>query len=376
MISLEYHHSTREGITRKTIEDKNIYTMWRYVDFLPIDMSDVISLNEGFTPLIKLKNIGSNLGIKIYVKNESINPTGSFKDRGSSVLIAWLKKNGVKRIAVTSSGNFASSMAAYSARAGIECYLFVPSTSAIGKILPSMLYGAKVIKTPILSELTKVLDTCCDRLGLHLCSGSPISWEGSKTIGYEVCEQLKWNPPDWLTFPSGTCTGFTGIWKGFKELKKIELIPYMPRMICITRGTPIVEAFKSKSNKVTYKLREETIAGPISRGCPDNRGNLALKALYETDGLAEGVTDEEIIVAAKDLARKEGIFVEPSSAASVAGVLKLADEGQIDRGDVVVCVLTGSGYKALDKYEPFYEEPYIVEASVEALVNLFSKIGS
>jgi threonine synthase len=370
LVSVEYDESIQENVTHNSIENSRVYNMWRYSEFLPIDLPDVVSLNEGFTPLVRLEELSKNSGVNFLAKNDTVNPTGSFKDRGSSTLISWLRKNKVKRIAVPSSGNFASSMAAYAARAGIKGYVLVPSDAGLGKIVQSLFHGSTVITSS--SDLQKIIEEHGEEIGIHLCSHSPISWEGPKTIGYEVSEQLKWNPPDWFVFPSGTCTGITGCWKGFKDFHRLDLIPRIPRIICISpQGAPIVDAFKRKSKEIKSGRSQKTIAGPIGGGGSGPRGQLALDAIYETKGLAEEVSDEEIIEAAKYLAKTEGLFVEPSSAASVAGSIKLVDQGLIDKGDVVVCILTGSGFKTLDKYEEYVEKPVQIEASKEALKLLF-----
>jgi len=338
--------------------------MWRYQELLPVASNNVVSLGEGFTPLLLGDRLGQNLGMKqLFFKLEYTCPTGSFKDRGSSLLLSKAREAKVATVAIDSSGNAAASLAAYSAKAGLPCYVFAPAYASIGKLTQAIANGAKVVKVEGTRRDTfEAAKMAIAKHGWYYCGFqvNPFASEGSKTIGYEICEQGAWQPPDYLVFPVGTGSGLVGCWKGLKEFCELGLVERLPSMVCIQPEgcSPIAQAFKHGKD-ITPVEKAQTIAEGLMISQP-LKGKSVLSALAESHGLAETVSDEEIMSAAKQLAKSEGVFVEPSSAASVAGMIKLAAHGKIGLDQKVVCILTGSGLKTLEAYSGAFPEPLTI----------------
>lgn len=306
--------------------------VWRYAPFLPT--KPLVTLGEGNTGL----HLCENLGIPpVHVKNEGENPTGSFKDRGMTVGIAWAKKLGATTVACASTGNTAASLAAYAARARMRAIVLIPSGNvAMGKIAQALVHGAKVIQVDGNFDDAMRLVQQTDAYLLN--SINPFRLEGQKTLAFEVCEALG-RAPDTLVLPMGNAGNISAIWKGFKEWKAAGLISKLPKMIGVQAAgaNPIVRTFRGgkKSCRVS---RPETVATAIRIGAPIN-WTKAIAAIRESGGDAVTVTDREILSAQKLLAEKEGLFVEPASAAPIAHLRKKKRRG------LVVCVATGHGLK-------------------------------
>ncbi|UCD73038.1 MAG: threonine synthase [Candidatus Bathyarchaeota archaeon] len=346
--------------------------VWKYLELLPIqDPTEIVSLKEGGTSLHHCQKLGSRLGLeKLFVKNEGENPTGSFKDRGMTVGVTKARKIGAKAVICASTGNTASSLAAYAARAGIQCVVVIPEGKiALGKLAQAMMYGAKVVsmKGNFDQALELVMESC-DQLGFYLLNSiNPYRIEGQKTAAFEVCEQLG-SPPDTLIIPVGNAGNISAYWKGFNEFFSVGLNQSLPRMIGIQAfgASPIVDAYKKDSDVIKPVDTPETVATAIRIGKPVS-WKKALRAIHESKGMAESVTDDEILFAQKLLAREEGLFVEPASAASIAGLIKLKDLGEIDAEERVVCVTTGHGLKDPETAIKSCEEILVIEKSVEEL---------
>jgi len=351
--------------------------MWRYQELLPVASNNIISLGEGFTPLVRAERLGETLGMRrLFLKLEYVCPTGSFKDRGSSLLLSKAKESKVTTVAIDSSGNAAASLAAYAAKAGIPCYVFSPSYASIGKLTQAIASGATVVKVAGTRKDTfEAAKMAIARYGWYYCSFqvNPFASEGSKTIGYEVCEQTEWNPPDYLVFPVGTGSGLIGCWKGLKEFLELGLIGSLPSIVCVQPEgcSPIAQAFKQGREIVPFE-KAETIAEGLMIAQP-LKGKQVLSALTESSGLAEAVSDEDIMSAAKLLARLEGVFVEPSSAAAIAGLIKLVSSGNIDHDQRVACVLTGSGLKTMETYSGAFPEPLTIKPSQSEIDRIATK---
>ncbi len=357
-------------ISRKTFEGRDFY-LWRYRELMPIiDYSKIVTLREGGTPLTRAKNLEKEFGLKeLYIKNEGLNPTGSFKDRGMTIGVSKALELNVKAVACASTGNTSASLAAYAAKAGIKCYVLIPSKKiAIGKLAQAILHGAKVISIRgNFDKALKIVREICSKHNIYLLNSiNPWRLEGQKTIGYEIVEQLNYEAPDTVIVPVGNSGNIYAIWKGFKEFYKYGLVDKVPRMIGIQAegASPIVKAVKNKSVEITPIKKPETIATAIRIGNPVNAPR-ALKAIRESNGYAEAVSDKEIIEAQKLLARKEGIGVEPASAASIAGLKKLLEEGIIDRDEKVVCVVTGHALKDPEIIFRMYEKYVEVDPKIE-----------
>ena len=327
-------------------------SVWKYRELLPIEkVESVVSLAEGGTGLHRCKRLGPKLGLKnLFVKNEGENPTGSFKDRGMTVAISKAKELGKKKVLCASTGNTAASLAAYSARAGMECTVLVPKGKvAGGKMLQVIMHGARVVEVD--GDFDKALEDALkmsDRnRELYLMNSiNPFRLEGQKTLSFEILDQLDRTVPDTVILPVGNGGNISAAWKGFTEFQQLNIVKNRPRMIGIQaeKAAPIANAVKSGQDKITPTENPQTIATAIRIGSPVNWPKV-LRAIRESRGIAETVTDKEILEAQKELATLEGIFVEPASAASIAGLKKLAEKGNIISSETVVCVTTGHGLK-------------------------------
>ena len=283
------------------------------------------------------------------MKNEGENPTGSFKDRGMTVAISKAVELGKKQVACASTGNTAASLAAYSARAGLECIVFVPAGKvAGGKMLQVMMHGAKIfqVKGDFDQAMETVVQLTETRKNFYLMNSlNPFRLEGQKTLAFEVCDQLG-HAPDALVLPVGNGGNISAIWKGFNEFHRLGIVKNRPRMLGVqaVNAAPIATAVRTKRDKIKPVKKPRTVATAIRIGSPVNSPKV-LRAIQESRGTAETVTDREILDAQKTLASLEGIFVEPASAASIAGLTKLKNSGNMDSSDLVVCVTTGHGLK-------------------------------
>ncbi|MDI9617725.1 threonine synthase [Methanothermobacter sp.] len=345
--------------------------MWKYREFMPVDPSKIVSLDEGGTPFVRCDNIGRGLGIELYVKVEGSNPTGSFKDRGMSVGITKAVELGVDTVGCASTGNTSASLAAYAARAGLGCVVLLPSGKvALGKLAQAMFHGAQVLS--VRGNFDEALEAVTELALMGelylLNSVNPFRLEGQKTIGFEIVDDLGWESPDRIILPVGNAGNISAIWKGISEFHRAGFIEERPMMTGIQAegAAPVVEAFRKGKMEIEPVKNPETVATAIRIGAPVSYLK-ALRAIYESDGYAETVTDEEILSAQKLLARREGIGVEPASAASIAGLLKLVDGGVIDRGERVVCVVTGHVLKDPDTAIRASTEPVEVEPDINQL---------
>jgi threonine synthase len=326
--------------------------VWKYREILPVDDDSFItSLNEGGTGLHRCERLGRELGLKnLYVKNEGENPTGSFKDRGMTVAISKARELRKRKLVCASTGNTAASLAAYSAKAGLECIVFVPAGKvARGKMLQVIIHGARIfqINGDFDQAMASVIELTDHRKGFYMMNSlNPFRLEGQKTLAYEVCDQLTNKAPDALVLPVGNGGNISAIWKGFNEFYDLGIVTRRPRMngIQAEKAAPIANAVKRGQDRITPVVNPQTLATAIRIGSPVNWTKV-LRAISESEGTAETVSDREILTAQKDLAAKEGIFVEPASAASIAGLKKIREGGELDRSDVVVCVTTGHGLK-------------------------------
>ncbi len=321
----------------------------KYLDFLPInDLQKIISLQEGGTPLYHAEKLGKKFGMKnLYVKNEGANPTGVFKDRGTLVEITKARELGVKAVIVASSGNMGASVAAYSAKAGLPCFVLMPQGTPLGKVVQVLEYGARVIK--IRGEYVDCLyltHKLAPHHGFYLAGDYVFRREGQKTAAYEICEQLEHTAPDAVIVPTGVGTNLSAIWKGFNEYFRFGLITKLPRMIAVqAQGAAVlVEAYEK--HKKSYKpwKKTETICSAVAVADPID-GKLALKAVYDSDGTMIAVSDDETLKMQKKLASSEAIFCEPSSALAVAAVPHLLKKNLIGKKETVVLVATGNGLK-------------------------------
>ena len=374
LLEIKYDYNELARTLSKSEWKKTPLSVWRYKDFMPInDFSKIVSLNEGGTGLHPCPRLGKQLGIKrLHVKNEGENPTGSFKDRGMTVGVTKAVELGVKHVICASTGNTSASLAAYAAKAGLQCSVLIPSGKiAYGKLAQAMIYGAKVLQ--VRGNFDQALDVVLKLSEKHrsiylLNSINPFRIEGQKSLAYEMCDQLNQESPDRVVVPVGNAGNISAIWKGFKEFHKLGFIKELPKMTGIQAvgAAPIAQAIKNGSDEIIPVGKPETIATAIRIGAPVS-WKKAVNAIRQSQGTAETVTDAEILDAQKMLARVEGLFVEPASASSIAGLKKLAENGEVDSDEHVVCVTTGHGLKDPDVAVQMSEKPLEVEAEMEAI---------
>ncbi|MCL5798186.1 MAG: threonine synthase [Patescibacteria group bacterium] len=320
----------------------------KYLDFYPIiDRNNLSSLGEGGTQLHNLPKLGSKLGLsRLYLKNEGLNPTGAFKDRGSFVEINKAKELGFKSVCVASTGNMAASVAAYSAQAGLECYVFVPENTPRGKLAQAISYGARVIQVRgTYSDAFNLTVKVAAEFGYYLAGDYAFRGEGQKSLAFEICEQMWFGKIDWVIVPVGMGTNLSYIWKGFKEYFEFGLISQLPKMVAVQAegASTIVTAFRTHS-EIKPLDKPQTICSAIACGMPIDYPKV-LKALKESHGTAIAVSDDETLSAQQTLAKMEALYIEPSSATSIVALQRLVKQKIIKENDVVVCVATGAGLK-------------------------------
>ena len=348
--------------------------VWRYRELLPIgEKVEVVSLGEGGTGLHECRRLAKDLGLKhLHVKNEGENPTGSFKDRGMTVGVSQAVELHADSVMCASTGNTSASLAAYAARAGLKCFVMIPAGKiAAGKLAQAVVHGAKIIEIDgdFDDAMRLVVDVAReDRSPYLLNSINPFRVEGQKTIAYEINDQLR-RLPDIIVIPVGNAGNITALWKGLLELRALGLADTLPRLIGVQaeRASPIARAFRLGSDHVEPVAKPETVATAIRIGSPVN-WKRALAAARESGGLIETVADHQILEAQKMLASREGIFVEPASASTIAGVGKLVDEGVIKADEAVVCIATGNGLKDQEAVSFLAKPPVRVKASRESVM--------
>jgi threonine synthase len=350
-----YNNDNIIGVNKHTFESRE-KTYWRYFELLPIaDRSNIVSLNAGLTPLQAADKLGPKLGLKnLYIKNDSVNPTFSFKDRPAGVAVSRANETKLKAVGCASTGNLAAATAAHAAKAGLPCYIFAPSDIEHVKIAQALSYGAEFVAVEgTYDDANRLASIIGDKKGIGVVNINmrPYYVEGSKTLAYEVTEQLGWQVPDSLVIPVGSGAMLNAICKGFEELHSLGLIGSLKNMKIIAAQphgcAPVVDAFKRNSDEVIPVERPETIAKSLAIGDPGD-GIYVLKRLKQYNGIAEEASDEEITDGIMLLAQTEGIFTEPAGGVSVAVLRKLVEEDKIEKDERTVCYVTGNGLKATE----------------------------
>lgn len=344
-----------DGINQaKVKEGKHIWQ--RFADFSPFNTFNAeFSLGEGNTPLLQSKQLSQYSGLdNLLLKNETLNPTWSFKDRGSLACISMAQEMGERVTATISTGNMGASIAAYGARSGIKPIIFIPNFCPEEKIRAMAIHGAVVIKVeaPDYGEMKKKVLGLAKSLNLRIVSGNgPIRTEGYKFTAFEMYEQMNGKVPDFIAVPTSACGHIRGIFKGYRELLEAGITNKLPRMIIVqaTNNSPLVSAWKKKFNEPIPFSNFHTVAEAITTGNPMG-GNEILKKAYEFNWLAEDASEDEILQSQRLLA-EAGFFVEPASATSLAAVKKLRESGSINKDESVVLVLTGSGLKDSEVFQ-------------------------
>jgi len=347
-------HRAKNTLAKSALSDR-VASLWRYRELLPLrSEANLVSLGEGYTPLLEAKKLGPELGIgRLWIKDEAQNPTGSFKDRGLSVAISRARELGVAKAAIPSAGNAGGSFAAYAARAGLEAHVFMPRDTPIANQIEAAQYGARLTLVDglihdcgrIIAE-QKTLEGWFDVSTLK----EPYRVEGKKTMGYEIAEQLGWHLPDVIIYPTGGGTGLIGMWKAFAELEELGWIgSARPRMVSVQASgcAPIVKAFEEGKRTAELWQNAYTLASGlrVPRAVADF---LILQIIRESHGTAVSVSDEAMLAEIPRVGKSEGIFFCPEGAACVAALRRLTENGWIKARDEVVMFNTASGLKYLD----------------------------
>jgi threonine synthase len=352
-------------------------SMWRYGPVLPpTRQSSIISLGEGLTPLVRAARLGSRIGAdQLWIKDEGLNPTGSFKARGLSCAVSMAVELGIRKLAIPSAGNAASAMAAYAAAAGIEAHIFMPRDVPQANFVECKAYGARVtLVDGLISDCAKLVATGAVREGWFDVTTlkEPYRIEGKKTMGYEVAEQMGWQLPDAIFYPTGGGVGLIGMWKAFGEMEALGWIgAHRPKMIAVqVEGCqPVVRAFGQGSARSEFWQNAHTVASGLR--VPKPLGDfLILNAVRESAGTAIAVSDAELLDAGIRLASEEGLFVAPEGAACVSALEKLLAQGFLKRGEKIVIYNTGAGLKYLEAYSTRF--PRLASGEQEKLGGLIT----
>ncbi len=344
-----------EGIRRafraEALRDRPA-TMWRYREFLPPDEAEVASLSEGMTPLVPAPRLGSRMGVpRLHLKDESRNPTWSFKDRLAVTAIAMGRRFGARMVGASSSGNAGAAAAAYAARAGLPCVIFTFQGAAGAMLTQMRAYGALVVATVRKVDRWTLLQACIDKLAWYPTTpffgppigSNPYGVDGNKTMAFEVCEQLGWRAPDWCALPVAYGDALFGMWKGFREFADLGVVPNRPRMVAAEIYGSLERGLMTASDvPPEMPATAPTIALSIGTGRSTYQ---ALHALRQGRGMARTVEDADLLHLQRLLAQDEGLYAEPSSVAPLAAIWRLRTQGVIGQDDLVVAVMTATGLK-------------------------------
>ena len=331
--------------------------MWRYREVLPVENDEyLVSLGEGLTPLLRAVNLARELGIdELYIKDESQNPTQSFKARGMSAAVSMAKELGATKLAAPSAGNAAGALAAYAARAGLECFIFMPRDTPRANVIECEQTGAHVtLMDGLITDCGAEVARRKETEGWFDVSTlkEPYRVEGKKTLGYELAEQMDWHLPDVIIYPTGGGTGLIGMWKAFDEMEQMGWIgPQRPRMVTVQASgcAPIVRAFEDGTRHADEFPNAATVASGLR--VPKAIGDfLILDALRASGGTAVDVTDEELLAAVGEIGAAEGVFCAPEGAACLPALRKLMDRGEVKPSERIVLFNTGAGVKYLEAF--------------------------
>ena len=354
---LDVQYNFPSNINREVLSSRKEKSYWRYFEMLTVsNKNNIVNLQAVLTPLQKADRLAKEMGglKNLFIKNDSVNPTFSFKDRPAGIAVSRAKEIKLRAVGCASTGNLASATAAHAAVAELPCYIFAPSDIEHVKIAQALSYGGEFVAVDgTYDDANRVASIIGDSKGIGIVNINmrPYYVEGSKTLAYEVAEQLDWQIPDNLIIPVGSGAMLNAICKGFEELLMLGLVDHKTDFKITAAQphgcAPIVDAFKKKTDQVIPVERPDTIAKSLAIGDPGD-GLYVLKRLNQYNGMAEEVTDEEIIDGILLLAKTEGIFTEPAWGVAVAVLKKLVEEGKIDKDERIVCYITGNGLKATE----------------------------
>ncbi len=380
-LEVKYNYDEiKETMSRASIE-AGPKSLWRYKELLPIEGSPTVGLCAGMTPLVHAKNLGAFLGLdELYIKNDCVNhPTLSFKDRVVAVALTRARELGYETAACASTGNLANSVAAHAAQAGMQCYVFIPGDLEAAKVLGNLIYRPKVVE--IEGNYDDVNRLCSEIAGERRWAFvnvniRPYYAEGSKTLAFEVVEQLGWRAPDQVVVPMASGSLLTKIWKGLTEFKKIGFLRDVSTKVNGAQAegcSPIATAFKD-GRDFFKPVKPNTIAKSLAIGNPAD-GYYALKTAAESGGAMEAVTDDEVIEGIKLLAQTEGIFAETAGGVTIGALRKLVKQGMIKKNDVTVAYITGNGLKTQEAVVDSVGRPFRIPASLAKFEQTFGQQG-
>jgi len=363
-------------VSRETIS-QGPKSLWRYIDFLPVEKEATVGIHGGFTPMIRAHRLGQVLGLdNLYLKNDTVNhPTLSFKDRVVAVALTRAKEFGFDTVACASTGNLANSVSAHAAQAGLKCFVFIPSDLESAKVLGNLIYHPTVVAVEgtyddvnrLCSEIASEYRWAFVNINIR-----PYYAEGSKTLAYETAEQLGWRAPDQVVVPIASGSLLTKIWKGLKEFERVGLIHGVRTKVNGAQAagcSPVATAF-AEGRDFIKPVKPKTLAKSLAIGNPAD-GVYALQTARETQGLIEMVTDDEIVAGIHLLAQTEGVFAETAGGVTIAVLKKLVSRGAIPREDVTVAYITGNGLKTQEAVAGSLGEAVYIEPSLEKFQRRF-----
>lgn len=370
----------KSSISREKIASRP-KNLWRYLELLPIDGEPKVGLYSGYTPLIRAYRLGEALGVKqLYIKDDSVNhPTFSYKDRVVSVAISCAIEFGFDTVSCASTGNLANAVAAHAAKAGLNCYVFIPDGLEQAKIIGSTIYGPRTISIKgnyddvnrLCSEIGDKYEWAFVNVNLR-----PYYSEGAKTHAFEIVEQLGWKIPRHIVVATAGGTILPKLAKAFNELKRVGLVEDGECKIYSAQASgcdPVIQALK-KGTDLISPVKPNTIASSIAIGNPAD-GYYVIKTIQETGGWGESATDEEILDGIKLLASTEGIFTEPAGGTEVAVTKKLVQQGRIPRDEPTVICITGNGYKTIEAVAGIVEKPFCINADLKNFDDLYNQLN-
>jgi threonine synthase len=371
-VEVEYDYDViREIISPERIA-RGPATIWRYQDLLPIENAEPVDIGGGFTPLLRADNLARRLGLReLWIKNDSVNPSYSFKDRVVSVAATKARELGFKTLSCASTGNLACSVAAHAARAGMRACVFIPTGLEAGKILGAAIYNPTLIEVDghyddVNRLCSEIADNYEDWAFVNI-NVRPYYSEGSKTLAFEVAEQLGWRAPDHVVAPIGSGSLFTKVWKGFNELRSVGLIQDGPPRMSAAQSTgcaPVIDAWAAGRDTIE-PVKPTGIAKSLALGNPAD-GYYVLKLIARSEGSAAAATDAEIVDGIKMLAETEGIFTETAGGVTIAVLKKLVEQGAVGRDECTVAYVTGNGLKTQEAVAGEVGRPIAIPATFDA----------
>ena len=373
------YDAIKRDMTRQKIESRP-HNMWRYRELLPIDGDPVTGFDTGYTPLMNARNLAKAWGVKeIYLKDDSVNhPTLSFKDRVVAVAITKAKEFGFDTAACASTGNLANSVSAQAARAGMKRFIFTPADLELSKTINTLIYRPNLV--PVDGNYDEVNRLCSEIANKHQWAFvniniRPFYGEGSKSLGFEVAEQLGWKTPHNIVVPNASGSLMTKIWKSFKELEKLGLVPPVKTKVFAAQATgcnPITTAIKEDSD-IIRPVKPRTIAKSLAIGNPAD-GYYAVKVTKDTGGYGADSSDQEIVDAIKLLAETEGVFAETAGGVTISAAKKLIESGRIPKNETLVICITGNGLKTTEAVVDHLDRPGPIKPNIESFEEWMKKV--